>query len=51
VNLYQCRKCGWEVGVAEFMKSVTVICRCGHEMDRVATGKPVQGIDKLLIQK
>ena len=38
MNLYQCPKCGREAGVAEFIKNVTVICSCGHEMKPVATG-------------
>jgi len=38
MNLYQCRKCGWEVGINKDIKKPTVICRCGHKMDKVATG-------------
>ena len=38
MNLYQCPKCGREAGIAEFIKKVTVICRCGSKMVKVATG-------------
>ncbi len=39
MNLYQCPKCGREAGIAEFIKKVTVICRCGSKMVKVATGE------------
>jgi len=38
MNLYQCPKCGREAGIADFIKKVTVICRCGSKMVKVATG-------------
>lgn len=40
MNLYQCPKCGREAGVAKFIKKVTVFCRCGHKMVKVAAGTP-----------